>query len=913
MIWQKKILLCVIIWAAKCSSISLNGKWNGRLEPTGMPFIAEIPGGIYTDLETNGYIKNNLMGFNDLINRVVANETVVYKTNFEVDRVLLKAKKVILIFNGLDTFGTIYVNNEVIGKASNMFLEYKYDIKNVLKSGNNELKVILESSVLTAKKLFDAQSLDYVVYPKCVPEVYNGECHVNHIRKMQASFGWDWGPAFPSMGIWKSVDLEPVELALISRVTADVSKINDSWKIDVLIFLESFESTELVDKSINVECAIKELNLNYRSDVKVTTSDNITSASYSINVPLNEIELWWPNGYGKQKLYTLSLKIDIENVITEKELKLGFRTVELVQEPLKKGLSFYFKVNGIPIFAKGSNWIPSSIFPEKLEDKKTLTDLLKASKDTHMNMMRVWGGGVYESDLFYDLADEYGIMIWQDFMFACNMYPSTEEFLENVKNEVVQNMLRLKHHPSIVIWAGNNENEAALYGNWYGTAGQRVYSEDYVKLYVDTIKKWAVKIDRTRPFVVSSPSNGLYSEQMNYTNSNPYSNLYGDVHYYNYLKNSWDINQYPITRFASEYGFQALPSIWTLMSAIEKSTDLELGSEFMKHRQHLPAGNSIFKILISKNFLIPNTNDSLLDLINFIYLTQVNQAVSMRIETESYRQMKSHFNDLDEGMTMGALYWQLNDVWQAPSWSSIDFLGRWKMLHYYVKDFFAPVIITTRLDKADTLSIYIVSDLLTPLSNITIEILIYDWRVAKLIQTKKITGINMAPNESKLVTQYWIVTFLQAAGCGSEDEAKLNCMIELLLKDADDSLIAPANYVYPAPLKDISLPQDSVEVRVLPENVFNKAQKEFEIEVTSQKLALFVWLELKSVNGRFSENGFHILMGKKQITFYAAEPTFAKNISDDLMVTTLSRIYNPSLRSFDLQIIVDEIIKLNNI
>lgn len=242
----------------------------------------------------------------------------------------------------------------------------------------------------------------------------------------------------------------------------------------------------------------------------------------------DKVQLWWPNGYGEQKLYLLHVKVIIGTDVVEEKKKIGFRTVELVQDPLEKGLSFYFKVNGIAMFAKGSNWIPSSVFPEKLSARKTVSYLLKSAKDTHMNMLRVWGGGVYESDLFYDLADEYGIMIWQDFMFACNMYPTTKTFLDNVKDEVIQNMLRLKHHTSIVLWAGNNENEAALYGNWYGTGKAQIYRDDYVKLYVDTIMSEAVIVDPSRPFVVSSPSNGLYSEQQNYTESNPYSNLYGD-------------------------------------------------------------------------------------------------------------------------------------------------------------------------------------------------------------------------------------------------------------------------------------------------------------------------------------------------------------------------------------------------
>jgi len=211
---------------------------------------------------------------------------------------------------------------------------------------------------------------------------------------------------------------------------------------------------------------------------------------------------------------------------------VGFRTVELVEEPLEKGLSFYFRVNGVPIFAKGSNFIPASIFPELSAEEDTIRHLLLSAKEAHMNMLRIWGGGVYESELFYDLADEYGIMIWQDFMFACAMYPTSWDFLENVQQEIVQNVMRLKNHPSIVLWAGNNENEAALFGNWYGTGITEIYSEDYVKLYVDLLKKEVERLDPVRPFLVSSPGNGAFEETYNYTGVDPYSNIYGDSNIY---------------------------------------------------------------------------------------------------------------------------------------------------------------------------------------------------------------------------------------------------------------------------------------------------------------------------------------------------------------------------------------------
>lgn len=241
--------------------------------------------------------------------------------------------------------------------------------------------------------------------------------------------------------------------------------------------------------------------------------------------------LWWPNGYGEQKLYKLVTHVQIDNYEMENMKNIGFRTIELIQDPLDEGLTFYFRVNNLPIFAKGSNYIPGSIFPELSTRREIILPLLTSAKEANMNMLRVWGGGMYESNLFYESADELGILIWQDFMFACNMYPTSDSFLESVANEVSQNVKRLKHHASIALWAGNNENEIAIYGNWYGTGDKEIYKDDYIKLYVNLIKNLVEQLDTTRSFVVSSPSNGLYSDNNGYLGTNPGSNLYGDGKY----------------------------------------------------------------------------------------------------------------------------------------------------------------------------------------------------------------------------------------------------------------------------------------------------------------------------------------------------------------------------------------------
>ncbi|XP_015178128.1 PREDICTED: beta-mannosidase isoform X2 [Polistes dominula] len=814
-----------------------------------------------------------------------------------VTSTLMDGSTVALIFHGVDTFATIYWNDHKIGETSNMFLKYIFYVEDYLKIGENTLKIVFHSPVKMAEDLYKNQSLRYIVPPKCVPKEYNGECHVNHIRKMQASFSWDWGPAFPSMGIWKSVELISTKEILITDITTDVYEKNEFWEIIVTIFFEIPPRKNIDDIRCTINSRLYLTNTNYvqnSSDVKLQVKDDeYVTASIILQIDSKLIDRWWPNGYGKQNLYTLMVNITTGSETLNKSLRIGFRTIELIEEPLKKGLSFYFRINGISIFAKGSNFIPASIFPELTAEERVIRHLLLSAKEAHMNMIRVWGGGMYESDLFYNLADEFGIMIWQDFMFACAMYPTSDEFLISVKMEIVQNVRRLKNHPSVVLWAGNNENEAALYSNWYGTGKDDVYRNDYIKLYVNLIENEMKQLDTTRPFVVSSPSNGLYTKEYNYTGQNPYSNFYGDVHYYNYLNNGWDINQYPRSRFMSEYGFQSFSSILTISKIIHNFHDLRTDSDIMKHRQHLPFGTELMKLLISKNFLIPKSNDTIKDFTNFVYLSQINQAVSVKIQTESYRQAKSELNDLGEGLTMGALYWQLNDVWQAPSWSSIEYGGRWKMLHYYATEFFSPIIVTSHLSQVNELSIYIVSDKLYEINNCTLKLNIYNWNSMQPLRVYSYNNIKVEANKAMLITSMWLDKLLEKVQCGTLAEAKKFCVIQLTLEDNNGLQIAPINYVYPTVLKDVNIPSANVKIKInvnqLPGKLSN--YPDYEIELTTNEIALFVWLEVKTIDGRFSENGFHIFQKTKYIKFHAYEATTPDMLTKNIQITTLSDVY----------------------
>ncbi|XP_034941418.1 beta-mannosidase [Chelonus insularis] len=865
-------------------SCQLSDLW--KVTVSNFVFDEVIPTDTFAALEK--YLSyNTLFDDKDIEYRWIGNSSSFFENRFKSTPSLLEAKRVLLIFYGIDTYSTVVFNGYTLGKTSNMFSRYSFDIKNYLLNDTdpyNSLFIEIESPIEISAEMYYNQSKNYIVYPKCVPKEYNGECHINHIRKMQASFGWDWGPAIPTSGIWRDVRIVPINKVFIMDYTADVYQVeNKNWKINVSTLLEIVPN----DKNKPIDIIIK-VQLDYGQGKYVTNEKSIkidngitqVIESITLNVSQTEVQRWWPNGYGKQILYNLTIFVDTES----RSKLIGFRTVKLIQKPLEKGLSFYFRINGVPIFAKGSNLIPISIYPSKSLNKTYILHLLESTKEANMNMLRVWGGGVYESDYFYEMADKLGIMIWQDFMFACSMYPTTPEFLESVREEVIQNVWRLKSHPSVVIWAGNNENEAALYGNWYGTGTENIYKEDYIKLYVDVIKAEVEKLDSTRPFVVSSPSNALWADKNGWIGTDPYSNLYGDIHHYNYLANGWDINTYRRPRFSSEYGFQSLPSIHGLQNMTKDVANLTIDSVFLKHRQHLPFGYIYMKRLISQNLKIPQTNNSFQDFVNFIYLSQINQAQAVKLQSESYRQGKSSLNDAGEGYTMGALYWQLNDVWAAPSWSSIDDGGRWKMLHNYAKDFFAPIIISPRLLANHDLKIFVISDELQSRFNCSVEINVY--RISGGVISKSFFNVTVIANAAYELITLKLEQILSDASCGNNfTEAKKNCIIELNLRNSTQGEIAPLNYVFPAPPKVLNLPVCPMTATIDSMN--------YSITIKSPcGIQLFVWFDLPGyIPGSFSENGFHILKGSKKIKF---NPKFHFNLTSfvtEVKFMSLNQIY----------------------
>ncbi|VVC27091.1 Hypothetical protein CINCED_3A023604 [Cinara cedri] len=657
------------------------------------------------------------------------------------------------------------------------------------------------------------------------------------------------------------------------------------WLLKTDIYVQCFES--ISDAKIKLALNTKKNVLSKEQDCcNNICVQNETHAEIELYIPTTDVDTWWPNGYGEQPLYNLRIEFKTKYDVQSKTIFIGFRTAKLIQEPIDKndpkmGLSFYLRINDVAIFAKGTNYIPANIFPEKMSNINNINHLLNSAKQVHMNTIRVWGGGVYESDEFYKICDKLGIMIWQDMMFACNMYPASKKFLENVEVEIKQQVRRLQYHPSIVIWAGNNENEAALRGNWYGTRKNfSFFASEYISLYVNTIRKIVTEEDKTRNYLVSSPSNGLKSDEENYIAENPYSALYGDVHYYNYEVNSWSTIFFPWTRFASEYGLQSLPAYQTLQNAFDANDLIDFPSPALIHRQHLPLGYSFMLYQIETNLPVPVKPT----IIDYVYLSQIVQARAMRIQTEWYRKHRNTLLKDGRGLTMGALYWQLNDVWQAPTWSSIDYNQRWKMLHYSALDFFHPIIVVPELEVSNNLSIHLVSDILMDLE-VILNVEIYNWESNIPLTTYMTDIILLKNNSAQLIFNEnyfnWLKSITNKCGLSKKQQIQ-SCFLHTMVYYKNMTEASPSNYLFPTSFNKIvghRTPDISVS------RIWQNKKNEINVELESTGIGLFVWLNVTQIDGYFNDNGF-IMLNKTKTVIYISN----KDISIKLFNLKISHL-----------------------
>uniref|UniRef100_A0A452TFR9 beta-mannosidase n=1 Tax=Ursus maritimus TaxID=29073 RepID=A0A452TFR9_URSMA len=490
------LALCRAGPAASGRSLSLRGRWRIRSGNGSLELPGRVPGCVHSALLKRGLIQDPYYRFNDLGYRWISLDNWTYSKKFKIPFNISKWQKMNLIFEGVDTVAKVLLNSVPIGRTGNMFKRYSFDITSVVRDVNS-LELRFQSPVLYAAQRSKAHT-SYSVPPDCPPPVQRGQCHVNFIRKEQSSFSWDWGPSFPTQGIWKDVRIEAYNICHLNYFMFSPVYDNHTqeWSLEIE---SSFDVVSSKPVSGQVIVAIPKLQTQQTHSIELQPGERTVELFVKINKNVT-VETWWPHGHGNQTGYNMTILFKLDGGLTiKKSAKVYFRTVELIEEPIEgsQGLSFYFKINGLPIFLKGSNWIPADSFQDRVSSD-LLRLLLQSAVDANMNTLRVWGGGIYEQEEFYRLCDELGIMVWQDFMFACALYPTDRDFMNSVRAEVAHQVRRLKYHPSIIVWGGNNENEAALMMNWYNIPPRELhtYIKDYVVLYVKNIRKIVLAVSR---------------------------------------------------------------------------------------------------------------------------------------------------------------------------------------------------------------------------------------------------------------------------------------------------------------------------------------------------------------------------------------------------------------------------------
>ena len=815
----------------------LTHDWQFRQVGTSEWLPAKVPGCVHTDLLANGSIPDPFVADNEKHVQRIAESDWEYCRKFYCSPELLAQEKVFLICDGLDTLATIVLNGHEIGHTDNMFRKYQWEVKSFLNAEKpNNLTITFSSPVkYTAEK----QALRPLAgVTQAIP---GGP----HLRKAPCQFGWDWGPQLPPIGIWKDIRLEGYEGARIEDVHLNQEHGEDQVTVTAQVSVKNWN---------NVPCSATLRLVAPDGQVFETSTEIGFNHGSRLEVLIDAPQLWWPNGYGAQPLYQVSVELHQADILLEqREYQLGLRTLELRQESDEWGRSFSFVVNGVPIFSKGSNWIPADSFPTRISDAY-LEDLIRAAADTHQNMLRVWGGGFYEEERFYDLCDRYGILIWQDFIFSCSIYPLDDaEFLQNVRVEVEENIKRLRHRASLALWCGNNEMEwgweswgwakhpledqlpalvkqfPAL-GFLLDSVGKRnpladweVLQKAYKEFFHSTLPKWVAEFDPDTPYWPSSPSSDTPFHDVN-------GQQQGDAHY-------WDVwhgrkpftayrDQYP--RFMSEFGFQALPPLETIRTYADEA-DWNMTSYIMERHQKNDNGNSLMVGQMLDTFRLPKDFESL------VYLSMVLQSEGIRYGVEHWRRYPDR--------VAGILYWQLNDCWPVASWSSLDYFGRWKALHYAARRFYAPLMLSIE-DKPPQQDVYVTNDQLEP------------WEGTLRWSLETLTGEVLASGQKPVQGVPQAATLISALNF-SENVSDANARELVFIAElCQGEQVISRQTAFFAPTKHLSLSAPEISTKLSIED------EQLHIELKSHSLARLVECALEGADTVFSDNYFDLPAGR---------------------------------------------------
>lgn len=647
------------------------GGWNWKMQIDGSAEIlpATVPGSVYQDLLDNGRMDDPYYRDNELKALALMDHDFTYVTEFEVPGEIKDREEILLRFEGIDTVADIFLNGSLLSSVCNMHRTFEYSVKQLLRDGPNELKVTLYSPTRYIQNAFENRFIDGS------SDAMRG---FSYLRKAHCMFGWDWGPRLPDAGIWRKVSLVGYDTARLDGVYITQRHIGGQVILNFRVDVDKCGEERVLSFGKDVS-RLKDLSW----CAKVTAPDgrewecgsavpHVKECAAGGELVIDNPALWWPNGYGGQPLYQVEVKLKKDGEVLDSwSRRIGLRTLTVHIEKDEYGESFAHEINGVQIFAMGADYIPEDNILPRVTPRRT-RNLLQQAKNANFNCIRVWGGGNYPSDEFWDVCDELGLIVWEDFMFACAVYQLTEEFEENIRAEFADNVKRIRHHACLALWCGNNEMESFVEsGLWVSRQQEKA---DYIKMYEYIIPKVLKEYDPNTFYWPSSPSSGGSFDAPNDPDR-------GDTHYWDVWHGNKPITEYRkfFFRYVSEFGFQSFPGKKTVETFTEPE-DRNIFSYVMEKHQRNSSANGKIMNYMEQTYLYPGDFDTIL------YASQLLQAEALRYGVEHFRR--------NRGRCMGTIIWQLNDCWPVASWATIDYCGRWKAAQYYAKRFFAPILVS---------------------------------------------------------------------------------------------------------------------------------------------------------------------------------------------------------------------------
>jgi len=823
------------------NSQPLDGDWQFSKAGEGNWRNASVPGCIHTDLMAVGAIPDPFYGDNEARVAWVAETDWIYRRVFVPDAQLMSHERIYLECDGLDTVAAIRLNGAHLARTANMFRRYRFDVTGIIKSGENTIEVEFESPVMNAREKLG--SIGSVISPgDSIPGS-------PYLRKSMCQWGWDWGPKLPTSGIWRSICLAGYSTARIDDVKTSQRHADGVVELSVRVRAEFCGTNEVA----------------VRATLTAPSGDVVTSDCFvkpdslecELSLTVENPQLWWPNAYGEQPLYGLEVSLITPDgdptPFDSRTMRLGLRTLELVQDADQWGKTFYFRVNGVAIFCKGGNWIPADQFPSRIT-REQYRDLIECAAQSNMNMLRIWGGGIYEDDAFFEFCDEYGILIWHDFMFSCAHYPVDQPMLDNIRAEAIDNVRRIRHHPCLALWCGNNEMECGV-ANWWNDEFKELREREYNILFHELLPEVCAAEDPATSYWPSSPSSNTP-----FVDSNGQSQ--GDSHYWDVWSGMLPFTEYRkrTDRFMSEFGFQAMPTMPTIESFATED-QRNLSSYIMDCHQKQASGNIRIVHYFAATYRFPS------DFKSMVYLSHVQQAEAIRYGVEHWRRNRN------EHHCMGTIFWQFNDCWPVTSWSSIDYNHRWKALNYAATRFYAPILLSAEESETGT-CLHVTNDTLQ------------EFRGTVKWSLETLTGAVVRSGEVEAVVpreSSFCIAKLDFADCLDID-TKRHIVLVYELRDGGGRV--SIGLVAFVPSKYLELPVAPIQVKTFVHDDY------LSVHLYSKSTARFVTVEAEGFDMRFSDNFFDLPAHRgNMVGAYVPDGADPAEVAARITVTSLRDTY----------------------